>query len=288
MKVAIWFNRCAVLVACIIGLNWSAAHAQQAAPASGSAAGISLDVVGIKPGMTVREAMLALKADNPRLTIAPSTRQYEGFAEPLMPSVTGSEPATPGPNSVIQRAGENVEILFTMLPNQEVVWGVKRTYFFATAERPSLQNTLDALHKKYGPESMPPDPDPRNNTKAITWVYDGQGRPLGPRGAQLYRTCGSFSNHFGNGDLAAVNDIQTGGQPPAADCKSLIYVDASVQASIDPASSQFVVNTLTVILADGGRYRTAIDAMRTVILNAAKSREKKETDDVNKRGAPKL
>jgi len=65
-------------------------------------------------------------------------------------------------------------------------------------------------------------------------------------------------------------------------------VDASVQASLDSASSQFVVNNMTVVLADAGRYRTAIDATRGVILNAAKSRQKKQTDEVNKRRAPKL
>jgi len=43
-----------------------------------------------------------------------------------------------------------------------------------------------------------------------------------------------------------------------------------------------------VVLADASRYRTAIDVTRGVILNAAKSRQKKQTDEVNKRRAPKL
>ena len=89
MKVAICLRGCAVLTACMIGLSWNVAQAQQAAPAPESAAGISLDVVGIKPGMTFKDAMLALKADNPRLTLTPSTRQYEGFTEALMPAGCG-------------------------------------------------------------------------------------------------------------------------------------------------------------------------------------------------------
>ena len=287
MKAAVCLRRCAVLASCLIGLHWNVAHAQPAAPVPGSAAGISLDVVGIRPGMTVKAAMLALRADNPRLTIVPSLRQFEGFAEPLMSAVMGSEKVEAGQNSIL-RGAEDVEILFTMPPNQEAVWGVKRTYYFATAERPSLQNTLDALHKKYGPESMPPDPDPRNITKVIAWVYDSQGRPLGARGAQLYRSCGSFANHFGSGDSAALNDIQVGPQLPAAECRSIIIVEASVLANRDPGGSQLVVNTLIVSVADEGRYRTAIDATRAVILNAAKSRDKKQSDEVDKRGAPKL
>ncbi len=287
MKAATCWHGCAVLAACLIGQNWNPAQAQQPAPAPQSAAGISLDVVGIKPGMTVKDAMLALKADNPRLTIVPSVQQYEGFAEPLMPEVMGSEQSKAGLTSIL-RGAEDVEILFTMLPKQEAVWGVKRVYSFATAERPSLQNTLDALHRKYGPESTPPDSDPRSITKAIAWVYDSQGRPFGPRGAQLYRTCAGIANHFGRGDLAAVNDIQSGSPPPADECRSLIIVEASVQANRDPAGSQLVVNTLIVSLADVGRYRTSLEGLRAIILNAQKAREKKQNDEVNKRGAPKL
>jgi len=281
-RVAIYLKVCGALAACLIGIGWDAARAQ-------SAGGIDLDVVGIRLGMTVKDAMLALKADNPRMTLTPSTRQYEGFTGQLLLSVVGAEAATPGgPNSTPLRAGENVEILFTMPPNQEVVWGVKRVYNFAGAERPSFQNALEALHRKYGPETVPADPDPRSSTKNIVWVYDGQGRPMGPPGQQIYKTCGTFGNHFGNGDLGAVNDIETGGQSGPPECKAYIVVDASVQASLDSASSQFVVNNMTVVLADAGRFRTAIDATRGVILNAAKSRQKKQTDEVNKRRAPKL
>lgn len=280
-RVAIHLNVCGAVAACLIGIGWDAARAQ-------SAGGISLDVVGIKLGMTVKDAMLALKADNPRMTLAPATLEFEAFTEPLLFSVAGTEAPTPGPNSLPSRAGENVEILFTVPPNQEVVWAVRRTYFFAGAERPSLQNTLDALHRKYGPETMPADPDPRNPTKGIIWVYDGQGKPMGPAGQQIYKTCGTFGNHFGSGGLAARNDIQTGGQPGPPECKSYIVLAASVQAGLDPASSQYVVNNMGAVLADGGRYRTAIEATRGVILNAAKAREKKQADEVNKRAAPKL
>ena len=280
-RVAIYLNVCGALAACLIGIGWDAARAQ-------SAGGISLDVVGIKLGMTVKDAMLALKADNPRMTLAPSTLELEGFTGPLLFSVAATEAPTPGPNSLPLRAGENVDILFTVPPNQEVVWAVRRVYFFPGAERPSLQNTLDALHRKYGPETVPADPDPRNNTKGIVWVYDGQGKPMGPAGQQIYKTCGTFGNHFGSGGLAARNDIETGGHPGPAECKSYIVLSASVQAGLDPASSQYVVNNMGAVLADGGRYRTAIEATRGVILNAVKAREKKQTDEVNKRGVPKL
>jgi hypothetical protein len=281
-RLAIYLNVCCALAVGLIGIGWDAARAQ-------SAGGISLDVVGIRLGMTVKDAMLALKADNPRMTLSPFTREYEGLTGPLLFSVFGEEAPTPGgPYNLPLRAGENVEILFTVPPNQEVVWAVRRVYFFPGAQRPSLQNTLEALHRKYGPETLPADPDPRSYTKGIVWVYDGQGKPMGPAGQQIYKTCGTFGDHFGNGGLRDRGDIEGGGRPGPPECKSYIVLTASVQAGLDPASSQFVVNNVGAVLADGGRYRTAIEATSNVVLNAVKAREKKRTDEVNKRAAPKL
>ena len=305
-RIGIYWNGCAALAACVIGMGWNSARAQQtvrgtivekrggivpsskapqqspqpAAPAGENPAGVNLDIVGIKPGMTVKEAMIALRADNPRLMLTPNTHQYEGFADPLLLYVSGLEQPGDG------RGSESIDIFFTMPPSQEVVWGVKRTYSFAINETPSMQNTLEALHKKYGPETVPADPDPRSGTKGIVWIYDAQGRPMGPRGAQLYKTCGSFESHFSG--TGVVNDMFSGFQPGPAECKSYIVIGAGVVGGRDPAGSQMVVSSLIVSVADVGRYRTAIESTRTASLSATESREKKQSDDVNKRGAPKF
>jgi hypothetical protein len=240
--------------------------------------------VGIKFGMTVKDAMLALKADNPRLNLAPETLQLKGFADQLMSSVTCNEMITSGPNSSIARAGEKVTIGFTLPPSQELVWAIKRDYDFATAERPPLQVTLDALLKKYGPETQRINPGP--NTNHLTWVYDTTGKPLGARGAQLNTTCTDrILSSFQNGTQ---DDIQGTGRRWPPECSSVIIARASVSAQQEPGSSQYVVSHLTVTLADGARYWPTIEATRAVALNAAKAHEKKQTDEVNKRAAPKL
>lgn len=275
MKRAICLNICGLIAICMIGGNWNAARAQQS---SGGP-----DVVGIKSGMAVLDAMIALKADNPRLSLTPSTLKLEGFSSDLLPSVAATETPAPGPAATIARAGERVTIGFTMPPNPESVWGVERVYDFATAERPALRVTLDALLKKYGPESGRINPNP--NTSHITWVYDAQGQPMGPREAQLDATCTlPLLEHI---IVNPANDIPGGPRWPAA-CNSVMVVRASVAATQDPASSQYVVTNLTVTLADGSRYRAAMEATRAVVLNAAKSREKKQSDEVNQRAAPKL
>ena len=255
------------------------------AKAEGAAA---LDVVGIKFGMPVADAMRALKADNPRLTLAPNTMSLEGFSAPLMLSVIGTEPPTAAPDGTSGHSGETVEILFTLPPSPEVVWGIQRSYHFATKERPSMDAAIEALVKKYGPPSLPPSADPRNGTKIIAWVYDGSGRPMGPGGHALYLNCGGlFAAHFG-GDTASMNEIHTG-QPGPKECDSIFLATASVQGgAATPGGSQMAVDNLTVQLIDGARHRPAADATRAVALAAGKAREQKTSDDMKRNGAPKL
>jgi hypothetical protein len=94
--------------------------------------GPSLDIVGIRLGMTVKEAAAARRAANPRLMLSPSTKALEGFSQPLLVSIVGTETVTPGADYSVARAGEVIELLFTTPPGPEVVWGIKRQYTFAT------------------------------------------------------------------------------------------------------------------------------------------------------------
>jgi hypothetical protein len=248
----------------------------------------SLDIVGIKLGMTTREAAAALRADNPRLMLTPTTRTLEGFSQPLLFSILGQEPITVGPEGGIVRAGEDIVILFTTPPSAEVVWGVKRQYTFAAKDQPDMQVTLDALRKKYGPETVPPSPGSQDMTKNMVWVYDAQGKPMGPSGAPLNMLCAPrLMAHFGSAD-PAMNEIQSG-QPGPAQCHSIITVNANIQGSrIDQANPQLVVRFLLVQMTDGSRHRASIDATRAVALAASKARENKDNDEIKKRAAPKL
>ena len=259
----------------------SAPHAE----AQGAAA---LDIVGIKFGMPVADAMRALKADNPRMTLAPTTKTLEGFSSPLMLSVIGSEQPLPAPDGTIGHAGEGVEILFTLPPGAEVVWAVQRNYHFATKERSSMDATIEALLKKYGPATLPPSADARDRTKIIAWMYDSSGRAMGPGGYQVYLACGGFfAAHFG-GDQASINEIQTG-QPGPKECQSVTFATATVQGgAVTPGSPQMAVDNLIVQIVDGARHRTSTDATRAVALAAAKARDNNATNDLKKNGAPKL
>jgi hypothetical protein len=172
-----------------------------------------------------------------------------------------------------------------------VVWAVQRNYHFATKEQPAVEAALAALLKKYGAPSKPPTTDPRDRNQYIIWVYDAQGRALGAGGAALARQCDSmFSAHFGT-DQTSINEIETGRPGPnsAKECDSVAVVAASVQTVIaTPGSAQLAVNNLIVWMADGARHRASVDATRAVVAAAAKARDNKSTEELQKRGAPKL
>lgn len=257
------------------------------AQASPEQAAVNLDIVGIKLGMSTADALRTLKADNPRLKLTPSAFKYQDLPNPLTFTVDGTDIA-PTANAAVEQASERIQILLTTAPSQEVVWGVLRNYTFPMAQRPSMQTTVDALRKKYEPESVPAGPP--NTSQRMVWVYDAQGNPMGPSGARLSRICESTLNIYTWDDTKmAVNSDVSGPSPRAwpPECTSLIIVSASV-SGVQISANTFALATMEVRMQDGGRYRKALDATRQVLLNAAKAREDAGTNQVNQRPVPKL
>ena len=142
-----------------------------------------LDVVGVKLGMPVKDALAALKAHNGNLKLEPITMPgYEALPGVIMTPVFASL------RNTAKSADEGIEyvnLLTTFAPNEAFVWGVTRQVIFGTeASRPTLDNTLAGLKKKYGPESL------RYTDTRLIWVYDTQGRQvMGPPAKEIYNLC---------------------------------------------------------------------------------------------------
>src|SRR5215472_16190120 len=103
-----------------------------------------VDLAGLKPGMTVKETMLALRAVNPDLNLTPQTFRLPGFGDQdLLDTVQA--------NSMLGR--ESFILSFTIPPGPEVLWGAQRMMLFEESERPVGGKLLAELQKKYGPES---------------------------------------------------------------------------------------------------------------------------------------
>ena len=250
---------------------------------SSEAAGPNLDVAGVKIGMSMNDAVAALKADNPRFYINVVSHQWEGFSAPLHPFVlaqsTGDQPGD----------SENISLLLTMAPGPEQVWGIDRLCGYRAGNRPSAVNVVAALRKKYGPESVPPGPSLQ--TQNLAWVFDESGSTLPEdKARQALATCGTMlQTHFGNNDdPTSYREVQTGKYAPQ-DCGGIIVIKANVQSTLlNPGTSDYVAYSLDVQMTRYSMYRTAIEATRAVVGAAAQARDQGAAGDANQRGAPKL
>jgi hypothetical protein len=103
--------------------------------------------------------------------------QLEGFAQQFVTLVAADQAGVAGKDK------EAIQVLVVTPQNPQVVWGIRRAYTYSDQTRPSLDNTVAGLRKKYGPESGFVNPDPRDMTKNMAWVYDIGGKLKGSCGS---------------------------------------------------------------------------------------------------------
>jgi hypothetical protein len=245
------------------------------------AAGPDLDIAGFKVGMSEADAMAAIKAHNPRLVMTQPSHQLEGFSVAVQPSASGMVLPTDSFD------GEKIELLFTMPPGQQVLWGMRRTTSYAAPRRPSAEATVAALREKYGTENIPPD-RPGLQTVNMGWILDSNGNLLPQAEAkQAYMSCFTpLQRHFGNDDVASFNDIQVGMKKDALPSNSVSLITANVEST--QRGDIWVVVNLTVTMNAGPVYGPAIELTRAQVLQASKERQDKESNDIKNRGVPSL
>lgn len=143
-----------------------------------------LDVVGIKLGMTAKEAVAALQAHNAGFKPYPITlREYEALPGVVMtPVLQAPNPA--GPNAT---SGDDFNLVLTYAPNEAFVWGIVRNMGFGRVEeRPTVENTLAGLRQKYGQESV------KEGDSRLIWIYDGEGKQvMGQQAKDIRSQCSS-------------------------------------------------------------------------------------------------
>ena len=145
-----------------------------------AAEGGFVDVSAIKVGMAPRELAAALKADDPqfKLTVGHMYRKADDLAQRSQ----GHPGGTTGPIiGVDARFGdsstvEHVAVDLTWPPNATVVTAVYRSLAFAEGKKPTIENVVAGLRKKYGPESFGPPNHTFGDPNIYDWLFDAQGQ----------------------------------------------------------------------------------------------------------------
>ncbi len=156
-----------------------------------------LDVVGIKTGITSKEAMATLVVHNPRIgnkwnwgpANETETAQKSAYAygilqqitipglKPFIESITsideGPKVNIPIPN-LPMAASERIRLFLT--PEPDVVYGIERTVSYRDNQRPGRSSVLNALIEKYGRVSQ--TEVSISNEYVHLWYFDSGGKSL--------------------------------------------------------------------------------------------------------------
>ena len=120
------------------------------------------DILGIRPGMPVREALAILKQHDPKGTITISQTTIPQLNEKPIPTFINLRGADDGLDSVAFQ--------LTLPPNEQVVWSVTRKLRFVRGQAVPQSNVLKSLREKYGPETINP------GAGRVYWFFDERGQ----------------------------------------------------------------------------------------------------------------
>lgn len=104
---------------------------------------------------------------------------------------------------------DQIQVFLTYAPNNPAVWMIIRTQlYYPSAGGPALsyQAVLDALHQKYGKETVSSD---HPVSMILYWIYDANGKQLTSASAAL-QACdgGSYESYISMGPPQTLNDQQ--------------------------------------------------------------------------------
>lgn len=299
------YTHFAVAAFIAMGLGLLPAYSQTASPADccGDAAQQKLaaslgfvDVVGVKLGMSPKEAVAAIKAHDPNLKIETLTVRLEDPSGPAgnFTRVPYSMNAHSINHDPLKGPVEYIAMQFTTPPNHPVVAKIVRYTAFTAGQPVQASNLLDALRKKYGQDNYVPVGSHR------AWVYDSAGKLLtnvsGPQGGCVSDAIASSIAGAGPTDHDPARDVSninldntneaTGSAETKAACVPIVFVAAfGVGPSYAPNSPQL---RMEVTLESGALIHDSRKATHDW-LQAKADRLKKQSDDAAKqRTGPKL
>lgn len=247
-----------------------------------------LDIVGIRLGMPVEEAVRALKdrADKLRtegveMTIEPGELSYDVIPKPLFFGVRGVGQLSNGSQ------GEKIVIAITMPPNPQVVAEVHRWIRYET-DPPTVESLVASLREKYGDESFKKESD------AIThrWFFKDGKQQFSPNPTTSITDCTIGIGLGGISDSLRPDNVDTHLQigfdrdlAPAARKACGAYVHAQINGMWNNKElvSEFRVDVVDVALEDAALERT-----RSWLLQNAKAKHDQAVESAKKVDKPVL
>lgn len=267
------------------------AQAPQNADEQGSTSS-GFDIAGIRLGMSMSEAIEAIKSAQPRAKIEvldlelaqPVKLKFPAFILALQREGRG--------------AGEAFVLTLASPPSKPAVVQVHRTVAYAKGSELALDQVQGAYVKKYG--------KPQRSTNGVT-IWGGarntqamiQCETLGHQGRDVFP--GDTAEMGGPYLLGATypdqeaqmkkqllgNYTQSLSASAGSWGSELVGCGRFVRAKTLPMNSRMVQSIITVV-ADGPAIKAMLDRTNAGLANAARSKQSQQINEAQKRGAPKL
>lgn len=240
-----------------------------------------LDVTGIRLGMKVKDAMVALKAHNSLLKVTPETYSHELIPnQTLVSGVHAKVPLVSG------QVYEEYELAFTTQPSDAYVMAVSRSVHYPPGQQPSYTSAIESMRAKYGKENFVPRA--AASGPAFFWVMDLQGHTI--QSPDLQRIVEVCSSPFLAIDWqSAVHTVTLGYDERklaigGLRCSSYAIVGVYFQGSLIPGQTTYLLDNLTVVASNGALYRSAVEATHAQYLAAQKKVDADKMNKANKQG----
>jgi hypothetical protein len=248
-----------------------------------------LDVVGVKLGMSTKDALAAVKAHNPALSLESKGKlEYEALPGMVMMPVLAN---TQNANKPSDPSIEYLGLLLTYAPNEAFVYGVWRDVSFGRPEnRPTIDYIVNGLRKKYGPESAKED-------SLLIWLFDGQRQQvLGARALDIWKKCANLWMTGAEYELGHIQRQVTRGYYVESDgrdyqggvCHTHSVVQARYLAGQDPGMSQPLVMNVKISASNHQLEASAVTATNVLLTREATKLAEKRKAEASKRAAPKF
>jgi hypothetical protein len=245
-----------------------------------------LDVVGIKLGISLKTAQDAAKAHNPSIKLEPKVK----FEFEALPGVAIT-PALAGQSKTADGGSEYIGVLVTSAPNEPLVYGVWRDFWFGQAgTRPPVDTIISGMRQKYGQESV------REDT-LLLWLYDAQKQQvMGPKAKEIWGKC---ANHWMTGAEYEPGNIQRqmargyytvsdGRDYHSGICHSHSLVQARYSADQPQGASQPLIMNVKVMVSNRQLEASGVTATNVLLTAESTKLAEKRKTEASKRAAPKF
>lgn len=249
------------------------------------------DIVGLYPGMPVGDAYNLLKG------YFPTRGGMVDVHQETIRGLNGDKPLATKlhipPKDQQDPYDDVIDVLITLPPNRQTVFGVNRTISFEPGKAPSAAALTAGLRQKYGPEMRVPY-ESGANSPTLKWIFDRQGKRVSD---DFVRKCnqpsGAIASAEGStwGLIYRPSDIQfaglttaTAGVPGTELCKTFVYMEANVSSDLSGVANSLILYIFDMDLALNAGLRT--EAVIRGVTHSEAQQAQQQQKKIDKKAVP--